>query len=101
MGAYPCLRLFAQTYFHQDFALEADEPIAIVAHFRRAASLERTQELRAEVLSILDAVTDDEAVARIWLKEAGAYYDPRPDGITPRNWLRRIAAELEEGDTRR
>ncbi|MEU5465905.1 contact-dependent growth inhibition system immunity protein [Streptomyces althioticus] len=97
MNRYPTLRELAQAYFHQDYDLEADTPLEVVALFRRAVGPEKAGELRDEIASLLFTVADDGDVAQVWLEQAGAFYDPRLDGVTPREWLRQVAAELGAG----
>lgn len=95
---HPHLCELGQSYFHQDFDLEADTPIAIAVRFGRAAAPETVEALRTEIASILDSDRDEDAVAKIWLEEAEAYYDPRADGISPRDWLRQLAQALTGTD---
>lgn len=98
MHPHPHLRELGQSYFHQDFDLEADTPVAVAALFGRVAAPETVEALRTEIASILDSDLDEDAVAHIWLEESEAYYDPRADGITPRDWLWQLAQALTGTD---
>ncbi|KAB1139432.1 hypothetical protein F7R91_40050 [Streptomyces luteolifulvus] len=84
----------AQAYFHQDFDLDAETPLGVVEMFRDSESADTVEALRAEIVTLLESEPTEEALANVWLDEAGAEYDPRLGGVTVRNWLRRMAETL-------
>lgn len=94
---YPKINYLAQAYFHQDYDLEADNPIAIISLFRGRESSEMAEELNAEIASILASRADESRLASIWLDEAGACYDPREDGMSMHDWLIRVGEVLCNG----
>jgi|HubBroStandDraft_3_1064219.scaffolds.fasta_scaffold1211321_2 hypothetical protein len=91
---YPKVKYLAQAYFHQDFDLEADSPTGVVSLFREREAPEMVSSLSDEINSILSKEVDESFLARIWLEEDGACYDPRQDGIPIRDWLLRVAEIL-------
>ncbi|WP_127504657.1 contact-dependent growth inhibition system immunity protein [Actinoplanes solisilvae] len=91
---YTNLAYLAQSYFHQDFQDEADEPIEVVERFRDSESAEVVEALRAEIATLLESDATEEDLSRIWLTEAGAYYDPEFDEISTREWLVSVAEAL-------
>lgn len=91
---YTNIAYLAQSYFHQDFQDEADEPIEIVEMLRDNEPADVTEALRAEILALLESGATDEELSRIWLADSGAYYDPAFDGITVRDWLTSAAEAL-------
>ena len=92
---YPNLAYLAQSYFHQDFQDEADEPIEVVEKFRDSESAEMTEALRAELVALLDSGATEDDLSRIWLDDGGAYYDPAYDEITVREWLSSVVEALD------
>ncbi|MFE5894823.1 contact-dependent growth inhibition system immunity protein [Streptomyces sp. NPDC056462] len=91
---YPHISYLAQSYFHQDFDLEAETPLGVVQVFRDGESADTVEALRAEIVALLESEPTEEALANIWLDEAGAEYDPRFEGVTLRDWLRSMAETL-------
>jgi CdiI immunity protein len=95
---YPNLAYLAQSYFHQDFQDEADEPIEVVERFRDLEPAEAVEALRAEIVALLESGATEEDLSRIWLGDAGAYYDPAYDEISMRDWLLSIVEALAPSD---
>jgi CdiI immunity protein len=91
---YPRVKYLAQAYFHQDYDLEADSPAGVVSLFREREAPDMVSSLYEEINSILSKEVDESRLARIWLDEAGACYDPREDGISIRDWLLRVGEVL-------
>jgi hypothetical protein len=91
---YPNLAYLAQSYFHQDFQDEADEPIEVVERFRDLEPAEVAEALRSEIVTLLESGATEEDLSGIWLGDAGAYYDPAYDEISMREWLLSIVAAL-------
>lgn len=84
----------ATSYFHQDYQLEADTPIGVVAKFLEDEGGGAGRELLSDVQSILDCDLDDDSIGEIWLVMCGASYDPTRDGMTHRQWMERVAEFL-------
>jgi hypothetical protein len=91
---HPKINYLAQAYFHQDYDLEADSPIAIVSLFRGREAPEMVEALKDEISSILASEADESRLAGIWLDEAGACYDPREDEMSIHDWLIRVGEVL-------
>ncbi|WP_374118871.1 contact-dependent growth inhibition system immunity protein [Allokutzneria sp. A3M-2-11 16] len=84
----------AQGYFHQDYDLEAETPIQVVAEFRRSEPVAVVDSLRVAVRRVLiEAKSHDELIA-VWLERAQASYDPRDDGIEICDWFRMVERAL-------
>ena len=94
MKLYSNIAHLAQAYFHQDFQDDDDEPVEIVERFRDSESAEVVEALRAEIAALIGSGATEEELSRIWLDDAGAYYDPTYDDITVREWLLTIADVL-------
>jgi hypothetical protein len=95
---YTNIAHLAQSYFHQDFQEEADDPIEIVERFRDSEPAEVAEALRAEIVTLIESDATEEDLSRIWLEDAGAYYDPAYDEITMRKWLLNIVEVLARKD---
>lgn len=91
---YTNITYLAQSYFHQDYQDEAGEPIEVVESFRDSEPADVVQALHTEIVALLASAATDEDLARIWLDDAGAYYDPEFDDITARQWLTDVAGAL-------
>ncbi|TFE37102.1 hypothetical protein E3E14_30270 [Streptomyces sp. ICN441] len=91
---YTTISYVAQAYFHQDFDVEADTPLGVVAVFRDSEPAGTVEALHAEIVALLATDSAEKDLARVWLEDAGAYYDPRIDGTTVRDWLREMTEVL-------
>ncbi|MEV5982093.1 contact-dependent growth inhibition system immunity protein [Streptomyces sp. NPDC052114] len=88
------MRYLAQAYFHQDYDLEAEEPIQILTEFRQVEPPEVVEELRASLEQILASGMGEGGLAEVWLETAGASYDPRQDGIAMSLWFHQVIDAL-------
>ena len=52
--------------------------------------------LRAAVTELLAANPSERELARLWLGQAGAAYDPRDEGITMSRWFGLVLKVMEE-----
>ena len=91
---YTNISYIAQSYFHQDFDVEADTPLGVVAAFRDSEPAAVVEALRAEIVALLESDSTEEDLAKIWLDDADSQYDPETDGITVRDWLLGMAEAL-------
>jgi hypothetical protein len=95
MNMYPTLKYIAETYFHQDYDLEADSPAEVVELFRETESPEMAATLSGELEELTESPDlTEERLAELWLEEYGAYYDPRAAGMSVRDWLNLMAEKL-------
>ncbi|GGY13399.1 contact-dependent growth inhibition system immunity protein [Streptomyces minutiscleroticus] len=88
------IQYLAQAYFHQDYDLEAEEPIQILTEFRDGEPPEVVEELRGAMERVLSSGVCEEELAALWLDRAGACYDPRQDGIEMSVWFRQMIDAL-------
>jgi len=95
--AYPELFQFLGGYFHQDWALDATTPTEVVRGFLAEAPTEQVAGVVAEVDRLLAGEPSDAALARVVYEELGCDYDPTPDGVSVRDWLRHVRASLTAG----
>ncbi|MFB1044434.1 contact-dependent growth inhibition system immunity protein [Streptomyces chrestomyceticus] len=88
------LQYLAQAYFHQDYDLEAEEPIQVLAEFRDCEPSEVVEEARGTMERVVTSGMREEELAALWLDRAGACYDPRQDGIEMSVWFRQMVDAL-------
>ncbi|WP_103502932.1 contact-dependent growth inhibition system immunity protein [Streptomyces sp. SM14] len=88
------IQYLAQAYFHQDYDLEAEEPIQVLAEFRDGEPPEVVEELRDAMERVLSSGVSEEELAALWLDRAGASYDPRHDGTEMSLWFRQMIEAL-------
>ncbi|WP_146929628.1 contact-dependent growth inhibition system immunity protein [Cellulomonas xylanilytica] len=86
------IHYLASTYFHQDYDLEAREPLGVVRNFVGAADEETISALRRETVHLLADTEDEEVLVLRWSK---ASYDPRDDGISMREWFESVVSVLD------
>ncbi|MFF5498280.1 contact-dependent growth inhibition system immunity protein [Streptomyces aquilus] len=77
----------AARYFHQDYDLDSGTPGQAVESFRDEEPPEAVAALRAAVTELLAAGLSERELARLWLGQAGAAYDPRDEGIAMARWF--------------
>ncbi|WP_338932159.1 contact-dependent growth inhibition system immunity protein [Streptomyces netropsis] len=95
MGIHPKIQYMAQAHFHQDYDLDADDPIHIVDKFRQQESRETVDALRRALEVTLATGASESDLADSWLERAGASYDPRDDGFEISAWLRDVIEHLK------
>ncbi|KQR10455.1 contact-dependent growth inhibition system immunity protein [Cellulomonas sp. Leaf334] len=86
---------FGAAYFHQDYDLEASEPLGVVRNFAGSVNEETISSLRREIVRLLADAQDEDALAHRWINEADSYYDPRDDGISLRDWFESVVRVLD------
>ena len=89
------IRYLAGTYFHADYDLEASEPLGVVRNFFNAVDDETVSELRREIVRVLSETKNDDELADLWLMRGDAYYDPRHDDLSLREWFASIVDVLD------
>jgi hypothetical protein len=87
MMAYTHIWNFGQAYFHQDYDLDADTPLGIVERFCDSEEFYAVENLRNEIVRLIESNPSEEDLSKIWVEDANAAYDPRDDGITLREWF--------------
>lgn len=93
MAAYPELESFFSAYFHQDWMMEHDTTDGVVDYYRQneAASLPATREQLARLLE----TAQDEEQLKQQAQALGCEYAPDADGLTWRQWLQQVQAQLQ------
>ena len=89
------INYLGETYFHQDYDLEASEPLGVVRNFMGATDEDTISSLRREIVRLLAEVQDEDALAHRWITTADSSYDPRDDGITLREWFESVVRVLD------
>lgn len=84
------LNYLGSSYFHQDFDLDADSPIALVEVFAVEDGLQSVQIFYVELAEILASGLDEDGARKLWMDDAGSQYDPADDGVRYLEWLRRV-----------
>jgi hypothetical protein len=90
---YPELFQFFGGHFHQDWVDEYDEADDVVAAYVAAHRDEPAHlaALAAQLDGFAAAHPDDRALAGALQHELGCEYDTSADGLTARQWLRRVS----------
>ncbi len=86
----------AGAYFHQDYDLEAPSPDLVLVNFRDVESAGTVTETMTALSEALSSGSE-EALADLWLRRAGASYDPRSDGVSMTDWFSRMVDVLAAG----
>ena len=93
---------FFASYFHQDWMLDDATADDVVARF--LADINHDATVRAQLAGAIRAFiarfTDDNALRDALYRELGAFYDPRADGLSGREWLQRVADQIEGKSSR-
>ncbi|GAA4554709.1 contact-dependent growth inhibition system immunity protein [Amycolatopsis samaneae] len=81
------MRELMDSYFHQDYDLDAETPIGVVEYFVRENPPEYGRGLADEIEALFAAGLDEEMAKRIWNGDGRANYDPTADGISYLSWF--------------
>lgn len=74
------LLYLAETYFHQDWDLNAPTPVGVLEEFSRSETAETVASLRSDVEAILaDDLTEDQ-LRNLWLRQGRSDWDPTRHG---------------------
>lgn len=84
-------------YFGQDFDLDYPDPAAALVKFRATESAATVDGVVQDIESWLMSDRSDEEMARVWIGEYHAYFEPSQYGMTYREWLTRSLKILREG----
>lgn len=94
---HPHLARFLSGYFHEDWGLDADGPLEVVAEFMREAGQLEAVEVAKEIHDLLAARPSEDALWNVLLEEFGCYYDPRPEWGAAGVWLQAMSEQLRSG----
>jgi hypothetical protein len=70
----------AETYFHQDWDLNAPTPLGVVEAFRDREADGTVQGLRSDLEGLLAADPTEDSLRVLWLKRGRADWNPTTDG---------------------
>ncbi len=94
MTAQPALRRFAGAYLNEDWNIEYASDAAALRDFVKDAP-ELAGRLPSEIEHLLESVPDDELLAGVLDEELAIGYSPAAEGLTDRQWLRRVAEQVQ------
>ncbi|GMA25744.1 hypothetical protein GCM10025864_35030 [Luteimicrobium album] len=81
----------AETYFHQDWDLNAPTPLGVLQSFKESEATETVGSLRADVQSLLAGDPTEERLRDIWFHQGRADWDPTRHGWTTfREWFEAV-----------
>lgn len=95
------LNYLGQSYFHEDYDLDAPTPGALVEKFARDEDGDYVQILVDELQPILASGIEEWEARHMWLRDAHARYDPARDGKLYIDWLNEVVAIVERVLTER
>lgn len=87
---------FLSGYLHQDWDLEADDPRELVEEFATTADPAVLAQVDQEIATLLERCDGEDELAD-QLLALGSYYDPRPAGIAPSEWLASVRTRIANG----
>src|ERR1700712_2005200 len=90
------LNYLGRGYFHQDFDLVAESPIAVVRKFAYEEDTDYIQIMADELEEILSARPSEGEAKQLWIGDAHAMYDPARDGISYLAWLSEVLEIAKE-----
>jgi hypothetical protein len=90
------IRYFGGAYFHQDYDLLADSPLAVVRKFVAAEERETSQALLRELDELLAAPPTEDEALRLWHTGTGAAYRPTHGGLTYLQWFAAVRDVVRE-----
>jgi hypothetical protein len=89
------LKNFCSSYFHEDWALDAETPGDVVAQF--LADSPTATELRTiadQIRQFIDMHGDDVRLETALFEALGCYYQPSADDVSARAWLEAIRVTM-------
>lgn len=89
------LQYLAGAYFHQDYDLDAESPLALVEQYRDSEPPDDVAGLASEVEALL-RFADEQSLRETWIKRYRASYEPIRDGMSYREWFERVLDVLRE-----
>lgn len=94
--AYPAAAQFFAGYLHQDWPEESGSWEAAAGLFIARESRAQVAAAAADVTRLLNAYATDADLVQV-LDAFGNAYDPTPDGVSVRDWLRVLLDRLRSG----
>jgi hypothetical protein len=84
----------ANSYFHQDFRIEASSPRAVVQRFIDEEDRRALISLSREISEILESGIYEQEAREIWMVRSRSAFDPQVEGWTCIEWFRIILEML-------
>jgi len=86
---------FFSAYFHEDWPCEAKTPEEVVtAYAKGTVSDEKIGILCKAILEFSRRFDDEKELEEKLFSELGCYYTPSADGLSPKEWLKRVVSQL-------
>jgi len=79
-------------YFHQDWFHDVPNPDDVIRYFIERESADRVLALKQELSQLLDS--GNVSISDSFISDNNGYYDPHADGLTAREWLKKIQGML-------
>jgi hypothetical protein len=92
------LQFFAG-YFHQDWDLDAESPEQVLDNYRRKHTREERQALSQAITEYVQTFSDDKELDDDLFFKLDCSYDPTAHGLSTRDWLKSVAAQLVTTDS--
>lgn len=90
------LKYLAMAYFHQDYREESGTPTGVICDFCAQEDSAVVAELVRDIDYVLTHL-DEAEIARLWLDEWGAAYEPPVDDkLTYRDWFHDVLRVIGE-----
>jgi hypothetical protein len=89
-----------EAYFHQDCLVDDPDWESIIERFKEAEPPESVKATRGALLQLLGRLDDAGINEFIFGPSCRSFYDPRPGGLTPRQWIEGMVHVLAGGSPR-
>ena len=84
-------------YFHQDWPEEFDSDTSALRAIIDSEPKEQVSAAVQEIDELLDASLPANMLKTILIDKIGCYFDPRTQGITDEQWLKRVRETFAKG----
>ncbi|WP_293359240.1 MULTISPECIES: contact-dependent growth inhibition system immunity protein [unclassified Microcoleus] len=93
---FPNLTQFFSSYFHQEWALEAETPSQAVNNYLNSEPSESIEAASQELGQLLEMPISEPDLETFILDELGCYYDAQSENQTVREWLESVQKSLTD-----
>ena len=94
---FPALAQFCSAYFHQDWDLEAPDPLLIIRNYLQEETISQVQQTIAEIEKLLSFNLEPETLKMFLESDLKCYYNPTAYGISHSDWLLWVQISLKQG----
>jgi len=88
------LEQFFGAYLHQDWMEEFDTDVQAIDEIIRNNPREFLLAAEHEIINLIESNMSETELERMMLYDFGCFYDPSAEGLTYREWLRKVADRL-------